>query len=335
MNKKTILVTGGAGYIGSHTCVALCKAGYKPLVLDNLSNSTSDVLERVEAITQIPLQLIEGDIRDRGLLDEIFKRHACSGVIHFAGLKAVGESMSQPLKYYDVNVTGSLTLLQAMQHAGVKKLIFSSSAAVYGAGAVSPIKETALCATVNPYGRSKLMIEEVLKDLQHAASHWSIARLRYFNPIGAHSSGLIGEAPQGEVSNVMPYITQVAVGLRERLSIFGNDYPTPDGTALRDYIHVMDLAEGHVAALQHGEKEPGMATINLGTGIGTSVLQLVEAFEKASGKKIPYEISPRRAGDVAACWADPTVAEELLGWKAIRNIETMCLDAWNWQQGKN
>lgn len=329
----TILITGGAGYIGSHTCVALAQAGYTPLILDNFSNSNLLVLDRLEVLMQERPLWIEGDIRDSTLLNKIFREHECLGVIHFAGLKAVGESMSQPLEYYDVNVTGSVTLLTAMQKAKVKKLIFSSSAAVYGASSALPIQENATREVVNPYGRSKLIVEDILEDLHHAAPDWSIARLRYFNPIGAHSSGLIGEAPQGVPNNLMPYIAQVAVGLRKKLSIFGDDYPTPDGTALRDYIHVMDLAEGHVAALKHCEKLPGMLTLNLGTGTGTSVLQLVSAFEAASGQKISYEINARRAGDVAACWADPGAAAEKINWKAIRNLQTMCQDSWRWQQG--
>ena len=332
MNKKVILITGGAGYIGSHTCVALCEAGYTPLILDNFSNSTPAVLDRLEILMKERPLWIEGDIRDAALLNKIFQDYDCSGVIHFAGLKAVGESMSQPLNYYDVNVGGSITLLTAMQHAGVKNFIFSSSAAVYGASSALPIQENAARSAVNPYGRSKLMVEDILQDIHHALPDWSIARLRYFNPIGAHPSGLIGEAPAGIPNNIMPYIAQVATGVREQLSIFGGDYPTPDGTALRDYIHVMDLAEGHVAALKQCEQSPGIMTLNLGTGRETSVLQLVHAFEAASEKKIPFEIVARRAGDVAACWADPAAAAEMIHWKATRNLETMCRDSWQWQQ---
>ena len=333
-----ILVTGGSGYIGSHTCIALDKAGYTPLILDNFSNSNASVLDRMEVLMNHRPLFIKGDVRDEALLKKIFQEHDCTGVIHFAGLKAVGESIAQPLEYYDVNVTGSLSLLMAMQYSGVKRLIFSSSAAVYVKPESLPIKESATRSTVNPYGRSKLMVEDILEDFYYADPSWSIARLRYFNPIGAHPSGLIGEAPQGVPNNLMPYITQVAVGLREKLSVFGGDYPTHDGSAVRDYVHVMDLAEGHVAALnwcQKGSQQSGgMLTVNLGTGTGSSVLEIVRAFEMASGKKIPYEIVARRAGDIAECWADSTDAAEILHWKATRSLEEMCRDSWHWEQQK-
>jgi len=331
MNPKIILVTGGAGYIGSHTCVALAQAGYRPLILDNISNSKTSVIDRLATLMGDPPLCVEGDIRDAALIKKIFHDYCCESVIHFAGLKAVGESVKQPLQYYDVNVAGSLTLFAVMKDFGIKHLIFSSSAAVYGEEKEPPLHEESLLHPVNPYGRSKLMVEEILEDLYHMDSHSSIVRLRYFNPIGAHPSGLIGETPSGVPNNLMPYITQVAVGIRKKLSIFGNDYPTVDGTAVRDYIHVMDLAEGHVAALQKTERSSGLSTLNLGTGRGSSVLELVEAFEAATGKNIPYEIVARRAGDVAACWADPSAAQKQLGWGATRDLRTMCADSWNWQ----
>lgn len=332
MNKKKILITGGAGYIGSHTCVALCEAGYTPVIVDNFCNSTVSVIQQIEALTKKPLAVIQGDIRDEALLQQVFRDHECEAVIHFAGLKAVGDSVVEPLKYYDVNVGGSLALLRTMEKAKVKKLVFSSSAAVYGNVQELPIKESAPCSPVNPYGRSKFMVEEILSDLVQADAAWSVTCLRYFNPIGAHSSGLIGERPQGVPSNLMPYLTQAVAGLRKELSIFGDDYPTQDGSAVRDYIHVMDLAEGHVAALKFLENSTaGAITLNLGTGKGCSVLEMVAAFEKATGEKVPCKIVPRRAGDVAACWADPTAAERVLGWKATRDLETMCCDSWRWQ----
>ncbi len=327
-----ILVTGGAGYIGSHTCVALIDAGYTPLVLDNLCNSSAESLARVARITGVRPALIEGDIRDQALLEDLLGRHRPQAVIHFAGLKAVGESVQQPLEYYDNNIGGTTTLLRAMQGAGLRNIIFSSSATVYGDPATVPIREDFPRSATNPYGRSKLVIEDILADLRRADPRWRIARLRYFNPVGAHPSGLIGEDPRGVPNNLLPYITQVAVGRLPQLRVFGGDWPTPDGTGVRDFIHVMDLAEGHVAALRHLLAQEGMFTVNLGTGQGCSVLQLLRAMERASGRDLPYEITPRRAGDIAECWADPTAARELLGWKAVRDLDTICADAWRWQQ---
>lgn len=329
MLLKKILVTGGAGYIGSHTCVALANAGYEPVILDNFSNSDPTVLERLSKILSYHPKFIQGDIRDKKLLKRIFQEHTFTAVIHFAGLKAVGESIEKPLEYYDINVAGSLILFQAMQDAGLKKLIFSSSAAVYSSSNTSPMNELASRRAANPYGHSKLIVEDILANLVQTSSDWNITCLRYFNPIGAHPSGLIGERPSGIPNNLMPYLTQVVAGLREKLFIFGNDYPTPDGTAIRDYIHVMDLAEGHIAALKN--LKPGLKTFNLGTGRGSSVLELVHAFETATGEQVPYEIVARRAGDVPACWADPTSAQKQLNWKAKNNLTTMCCDSWHWQ----
>ena len=331
--SQTILVTGGAGYIGSHACISLIEAGYTAAVLDNLCNASAEAVSRVEAITGRSIPLVEADIRDAGALDALFAAHDVGAVMHFAGLKAVGESVEKPLEYYDNNVNGTLVLLAAMQRAGVSKLIFSSSATVYGDPASVPIREDFPTAATNPYGRSKLMVEEILADWGHAHPDWSIGRLRYFNPVGAHESGRIGEDPQGWPNNLMPFVAQVAVGRREQLSVFGGDYPTPDGTGVRDYIHVVDLAEGHVAALKYVEQNPGVLTVNLGTGNGSSVLDMVRAFERASGREIPYQVVERRAGDIAECWADPALAEELLGWKATRSLEDMCADTWRWQEG--
>ncbi|MDM0055827.1 UDP-glucose 4-epimerase GalE [Variovorax sp. J22G47] len=330
--SNNILVTGGAGFIGSHTCVALAAAGYAPLILDNLGNSDVRVLERLAAITGQTPAFIEGDVRDRALLDRLFHENVISGVIHFAGLKAVGDSVADPVRYYDNNVNGTLVLAAAMQAAGVKTLIFSSSATVYGDPERSPIPESAPCRPANPYGHSKRMVEQVLADLQHAQPDWRVALLRYFNPVGAHESGLIGEHPQGKPNNLMPYVCQVAVGLRDRLAVHGGDYPTPDGTGVRDYVHVMDLAEGHVAALRHAARAPGLVTLNLGTGQGASVLDVVKAFERASGRAIAYEIGPRRPGDVPAYWGDPSLAQTTLGWQARRGLDQMCADSWRWQQ---
>ena len=326
-----ILVTGGLGYIGSHTCVELIAAGHQPVALDNLSNSSVAVLARVEKITGRPLAFVEADIRDRAALDAVFTGQAFDAVIHFAGLKAVGESVAQPLRYYDNNVAGSVNLFEAMQHHGVKTLVFSSSATVYGDPASVPISENFPLSATNPYGRSKLMIEDILRDLIIAEPDWRIALLRYFNPVGAHESGLIGEEPNGIPNNLLPYIAQVAEGRREKLAVYGGDYPTPDGTGLRDYIHVVDLAIGHVKTLSKLATAPGIVTYNLGTGRGNSVLEMVRAFERASGKPVPYQIVARRPGDIAACYADPSLAKNELGWTAERDIAQMCADSWRWQ----
>ena len=328
-----ILVTGGTGYIGSHACVALMQAGRDVLLLDNLCNSQAGVVDRLAAICGRRPAFVAADVRDAAALERIFATHPIAAVMHFAGLKAVGESVAQPLEYYDNNVNGTLQLLAAMRHAKVGTLVFSSSATVYGDPASVPIREDAPRSATNPYGRSKLMIEDILADLHHAEPDWRIARLRYFNPVGAHESGRIGEAPSGVPNNLMPYVAQVAAGLRPSLNIWGNDWPTPDGTGVRDYIHVMDLAEGHVAALDHLERRGGLLTVNLGTGRGCSVLEMVGAFERASGRQVPYNMAPRRAGDIAQCWADPALARQLLGWQAKRDVEQMCADAWRWQQG--
>ncbi|QYF94009.1 UDP-glucose 4-epimerase GalE [Massilia sp. PAMC28688] len=326
-----ILVTGGLGYIGAHTCVELIAAGHEPIAYDNLSNTTTGVAERVARISGKPLAYIVGDIRDRAALDAAFSAHAFDAVIHFAGLKAVGESVEQPLRYYDNNVTGSVALFETMQAHGVKTLVFSSSATVYGDPATVPIREDFPLSATNPYGRSKLFIEEILRDLHKSDPSWRIALLRYFNPVGAHESGLIGEEPNGIPNNLVPYIAQVAEGRRDKLSVFGGDYPTPDGTGLRDYIHVVDLAAGHVKTLSKLATAPGIVAYNLGTGRGNSVLEMVRAFERASGKSVPYQIVARRPGDIAACYADPTFAQTELGWRAERDIAQMCADSWRWQ----
>ena len=329
---QNILVTGGAGYIGSHTCVELLAAGYNLVVIDNFSNSKPAVLGRVEQISGRTVPFMEVDIRDRGALRDVFRQHAIDAVIHFAGLKAVGESVSQPLRYYDNNISGSIALFEVMAESGVKTLVFSSSATVYGDPQSVPIREDFPLSATNPYGRSKLMLEEILRDLSRSDESWKIALLRYFNPVGAHESGIIGEDPNGIPNNLMPYITQVAVGKLQQLSVFGDDYPTPDGTGVRDYIHVVDLARGHLAALGALSDKHGVMTVNLGTGQGYSVLDVVRAFEKASNRQVSYRIAPRRAGDVAQCYADPTLAQELLGWRAERGLEEMCRDSWRWQQ---
>ncbi len=329
----TVLVTGGAGYIGSHACVALIEAGYDVVVLDNLCNSSAVALQRVRDICGTAPVFRQGDIRDRECLDQIFREQQIDSVLHFAGLKAVGESVEQPLQYYDNNVTGSLVLLAAMQHAGVRNLVFSSSATVYGDPVSVPIREDFALGPTNPYGRTKLMVETILADWQAANTDWSIARLRYFNPVGAHISGRIGEDPQGIPNNLVPFVAQVAVGKRDKLFVFGDDYATPDGTGVRDYIHVMDLVEGHVVALEHICRERGLHTINLGTGNGVSVLEMIEAFEHVSGRPVPYEIVARRPGDIATCWADPSLARELLHWTASRDLTQMCEDVWRWQSG--
>lgn len=327
-----ILVTGGTGYIGSHACVELINAGHEVLVLDNFSNSQAHVIDRIKQITGKAPVLIEGDVRDEALLRNLFAEHAFEAVMHFAGLKAVGESVAHPLWYYDNNVLGSVTLLRVMQDFNVKQFVFSSSATVYGDPASVPIREGFPLSATNPYGASKLMVEDILRDLAASDPDWRIAILRYFNPVGAHESGLIGENPNGIPNNLMPYITQVAQGQREFLSVFGSDYPTVDGTGVRDYIHVVDLVIGHLRALERLTKEPGVFTCNLGTGQGYSVLQIVKAFESASGKTVTYQLVARRPGDVAASYTDPAYAEQSLNWKATRGIEQMCVDSWRWQQ---
>jgi UDP-glucose 4-epimerase len=324
------LVTGGLGYIGSHTCVELLTAGHDVVVIDNLSNTKITVLDRIEQITGRRPVLIQADIRDRTAVEEALE--GCTAVVHFAGLKAVGESTEKPLLYYSNNVEGSLVLFNAMVSRGVKRIVFSSSATVYGDPKEVPIREDAALSVTNPYGRSKLIIEDMLRDIAAADPTWQVALLRYFNPVGAHRSGLIGEDPNGIPNNLMPFVTQVAVGKLACLSVFGNDYPTPDGTGVRDYIHVVDLAKGHLAALAVLERNPGMLTVNLGTGQGYSVLEMVAAFEKASGHHVAYRISPRRAGDVARCYADPEKARELLNWSAELDLAARCADAWRWQE---
>lgn len=331
--KNNILVTGGAGYIGSHTCVELLNAGYTVTVFDNYCNSKPEALHRVERITGKTLTRIHGDVRDRAALEAALRSSGASAVIHFAGLKAVGESGQIPLRYYDNNVVGTLRLLEAMQACGVKALVFSSSATVYGDPQCLPLTEDHPLSATNPYGRTKLVVEEMLRDAFAADTSWRFGVLRYFNPVGAHTSGLIGEDPQGVPNNLLPFVAQVAVGRREFLNVWGNDYNTPDGTGVRDYIHVVDLALGHLRTLEAlSRSEAGMCTaVNLGTGVGYSVLDMVKAFVQASGKPVPYQFQPRRAGDVAACYANPTRAQQLLGWQATRDLETMCADAWRWQ----
>lgn len=329
-----VLVTGGAGYIGSHTTVQLLEAGYEVVVLDNLCNSHATALERVEQITGRDVTLVKADVRDRSALREVFARHSIASVIHFAALKAVGESQTQPLRYFDNNVTGSLCLLDEMQRAGIYALVFSSSATVYGDQGTGQYREDAPLAPMSVYGRTKCMVEDILRDVVRSDDRWQVALLRYFNPVGAHPSGLIGEDPNGIPNNLMPFIAQVAVGKRPKLAVFGNDYPTPDGTGLRDYIHVEDLAAGHLAALKALEHETFVKplTVNLGTGKPCSVLEMVGAFAHACGKPVPYDIVERRAGDVAVCYADPSLAQQLLGWKAKLGLEAMCADTWRWQQ---
>jgi len=336
-----ILVTGGAGYIGSHTCIELLEAGNQVLVLDNLSNSKLDSLERVSQITNIELNIggskecdflfIKGDISDKKLLIKLFSNYKIEGVVHFAGLKAVGESVENPIKYYNNNVVGSLALIETMKKFDCKTFVFSSSATVYGEPQTVPIKENFSLSASNPYGQSKLIIENFLRDVFISDDSWNIALLRYFNPIGAHRSGLIGDNPNGIPNNLMPYISQVAIGKLKELSIFGNDYNTHDGTGVRDYIHVVDLAKGHVKALSAMWNNPQVLTLNLGTGTGYSVLDLVRAFEKVSAKKISYRIQPRRVGDVAKCYADPALAKNKIDWEAEKNLEEMCFDTWNFQ----
>ncbi|WP_372637074.1 UDP-glucose 4-epimerase GalE [Fodinibius sp.] len=326
-----ILVTGGAGYIGSHTVVELLNDKHEVVVVDNLSNSKEEALTRVEEITGRSLTFYKTNLLDKEALGDIFARHEVDAVIHFAGYKAVGESVSKPLSYYHNNVTGTLYLCEVMQKHGVSNLVFSSSATVYGDPHTVPIREDFPLQTTNPYGRTKLFIEKILRDLHRANERWNIALLRYFNPVGAHKSGRIGEDPNDIPNNLMPYITQVAVGKLDRLSVFGDDYPTHDGTGVRDYIHVVDLAVGHLKALEKLSEKPGVVTYNLGTGQGYSVLDVVKAFEEASGQEVPYQITDRRPGDIASCYADPGKAEKELGWKARRTLLDMCRDSWRWQ----
>jgi len=331
VSKAEIFVTGGAGYIGSHTCVELLEAGYSVTVIDNFSNSSAKSLDRVRKITGKDLRIIEGDIRDEALLNRLLSETAYAGVIHFAGLKAVSESNQVPLKYYDNNVCGSIALLRAMSRNEIKTFIFSSSATVYGEPQFLPVTESHVLAPNNPYGRSKLMIEEFARDLWQSDPSWSIVILRYFNPVGAHKSGLIGEDPRNVPSNLMPYLAQVAVGRLQTLTVHGNDFGTPDGTGIRDFIHVVDLARGHVKALQTLQTKPAMLILNLGTGTGYSVLQLREAFERTSQNPIPYQIGPRRQGDVAVSYADCALAAREIGWKAQYSMQDMCEDTWRWQ----
>jgi UDP-glucose 4-epimerase len=328
---KTILLTGGVGYIGSHTCIELITAGYKVVVVDNLCNSSLESLKRVERLTDNNIPFHKVDVRDKVALTRVFEQYSIDGVIHFAGLKAVGESVEQPIEYYDTNVGGTFILAEVMRNFSCKMFVFSSSATVYGDPHTVPIKENFPLSATNPYGRSKLMIEEFLQDVFISDNTWCIALLRYFNPVGAHKSGLIGEDPNNTPNNLMPYISQVAVGKLENLSVFGGDYDTPDGTGVRDYIHVVDLAKGHVKALQALENKPQVLTVNLGTGHGYSVLDMVEAFENVSGKDIPYQIIERRSGDIAICYTDPIYAQEKLGWKAKHGLKKMCEDTWRWQ----
>ena len=328
-----ILLTGGAGYIGSHTIIELDKAGHQVVVVDNFVNSQPEALRRVEKIIGKAVPFVEADVRDRKAMNAIFEQHHIDAVIHFAGLKAVGESVAKPLEYYENNMNATFVLLDAMRSHGCKNIIFSSSATVYGDPAIIPITEE--CPKghcTNPYGQTKSMLEEVLIDVQHADNEWNVVLLRYFNPIGAHESGLIGENPNGIPNNLMPYITQTAIGRREELGVFGNDYDTPDGTGVRDYIHVVDLAAGHVAALQAIEQRKGLAIYNLGTGHGYSVLDVVHAFEKVNGLHVPYAIKPRRPGDIATCYCNPAKAQAELGWRATRDIDDMCRDSWHFQK---
>lgn len=329
---KKILVTGGTGYIGSHTTLALLEAGFEVIVLDNLSNSSQESLRRIEKICGKTPKFVLGDIRDRLLLDKLFAEERIDAVLHFAGLKSVGESLQKPLAYYENNVVGTVALCESMSSAGVFGLVFSSSATVYGEVSQMPIDENHPTGNpTNPYGRSKLMVEEILRDLGRSDPRWRIALLRYFNPVGAHSSGLIGEDPNGIPNNLLPYISQVAIGKLKILAVYGDDYPTRDGTGVRDYIHVVDLADGHLKALEAISHRSGVHIWNLGTGTGYSVLEMLRAFEKASGRAVPYNITARRPGDIAECWADPRKAERELGWKAVRNLEAMILDTWRWQ----
>ena len=329
--RNRILVTGGAGYIGSHTVLALLEAGHEVLIVDNLSNSSAKVLPRLEQLSGQVIPFVQADVRDGAALDRIFAEHRIDGVIHFAGLKAVGESVAQPLRYFDNNIGSTLALLQAMDRAGVRRIVFSSSATVYGDPEQVPITESSRLQVTNPYGRTKLICEDILRDLLVSDPRWQVAILRYFNPVGAHISGTIGEHPNGIPNNLMPFITQVAVGQREFLSIFGQDYPTSDGTGVRDYIHVVDLAQGHLAALNYLQDQQASITVNLGTGRGVSVKELADTFARVTGVPVPYRFVDRRPGDVAACYADTRLAQEALGWQAQLGVERMCQDAWRWQ----
>lgn len=327
-----VLITGGAGYIGSHTCVELLTAGKEVVVIDDLSNANAESLERVRRITGKPLVFYRGDIRDGALLTRIFQENEIDSVIHFAGYKSVNESVAHPLRYFQNNIGGTVALCEAMRQAGVKKLVFSSSATVYGAARGVPVREDFPRAAASPYGRTKIVIEDILGDVWRSDKSWSIVLLRYFNPVGAHESGLIGESPHGEPANLMPYITQVAAGKRERLQVFGDDYDTPDGTGVRDFIHVTDVAKGHLSALQKIESGAGVFTYNLGTGKGCSVLALIRTFEQVTGISIPYRIAPRREGDIATCYADAGLANRDLHWRAEKTVAQMCEDAWRWQR---
>ncbi|MFN0163175.1 MAG: UDP-glucose 4-epimerase GalE [Burkholderiales bacterium] len=329
---KSVLVTGGAGYIGSHTCVELLAAGYDVTIFDNFSNSHPEAVRRIVGISGRAPRLVEGDIRDRSALAGALTQSGARAVIHFAGLKAVGESVEKPLEYYDNNVVGTLRLLEAMRECGVMTLVFSSSATVYGDPQRLPLTEDHPLSATNPYGRSKLMIEDMLRDLHRSDTRWRLALLRYFNPTGAHQSGQIGEDPQGIPNNLMPFVAQVAAGRREFLNVWGGDYPTPDGTGVRDFIHVVDLAQGHLKALEKLDSGGGLVTVNLGTGTGYSVLDMVRAFEAASGRPVPYRVAERRPGDIASCYADPGLAKALLGWEAKRGLADMCADMWRWQE---
>lgn len=331
MTKKTILITGGTGYIGSHTAVQLLEADYQVIMLDNLSNSKADVVQRVEKISGKKVSFIQGDIRDEQCLHQVFQNNPIDAVIHFAGLKAVGEGQSQPMRYYENNVSGSLSLFQAMQSFGVKTLLFSSSATVYGDDGVGKYHEQSALSPSNVYGQTKYMVEQILRDIQASDASWRVGILRYFNPVGAHPSGYIGEDPNGIPNNLMPYIAKVASGELTHLKVFGNDYPTPDGTGLRDYIHIQDLAAGHLESLRYMLEKNTSITVNLGTGQPHSVLELVHAFEQVTEQSVPYQITQRRAGDVAICYADPSLAKTLMGWQAKYNIQQMCADTWRWQ----
>lgn len=328
-NSK-VLVTGGAGFIGSHTCTLLIDAGYEVIIYDNFSNSLVSVVDRISEISNRPVQYIIGDLLDKEKLNNVFTEHTIDAVLHFAGLKAVGESVIKPIDYFITNVEGTLNLINAMQRSNVKTLVFSSSATVYGANAVVPYTEESPLGPTNPYGNSKLMVEQILADLSASDPEWRIACLRYFNPVGAHPSGLIGEDPMGIPNNLLPYVAQVAEGRREKLSVYGGDYPTPDGTGVRDYVHVMDLAQGHVSAMSYLLDNKGLLTLNLGTGTGLSVLEIINSFEMSTHAKVPYEIVSRRPGDLAVYWSDPSKAEKLLNWKAEKSIQDVCTDIWRW-----